>query len=100
MNPVICLRLAHPEQAPMEHLNGMLLEGDQNEQQTICCCRQGAVLRGRISSRLPAPSMKGPFGHVWQERRLKGGNQRLKLVHSQAGQISHVGGVSWNVVIP
>jgi len=99
MNPVIRLRLAHPEQAPMERLNRMLLEVDQNEQQTICRCRQGAVLIGRVSSRLPAPSMQGPCGHVLQERCLKGGNQRLKLVHGQARQISHIGGVGWDVAI-
>ena len=87
MHPVIRLRLAHPEQAPMERLNGILLEGDQNAQQTICRGRQRAVRRGRVSSRLPAPSLKGPCGHVLQERRLKGGNQRCKLVHGQARQI-------------
>jgi hypothetical protein len=100
MHPVIRLRLAHPEQAPMERLNSMLLEVDQHEQQPIFRCQEGAVLRGRVSSRPPAPSMKGPCGPVWQERRLKGGNQRLKLVHGQARQISHVSGVGWNVAIP
>ena len=99
MNPVIRLRLAHPEQAPMERLQGMLLEVDQNEQQTVCRCRQGTVLIGRVASRLPEPSMKSPCGHVLQERRLKGGNQGLKLVYGQARQISHLGGVSWNVAI-
>ena len=100
MHPVVRLRLAHPEQTPMERLQGMLLEVDQNEQQTICRCRQGAVLIGRVSARLPAPAMKGPCGHVLQERRLKGGNQRCKLVHGQARQISHVGGVGGKVAIP
>jgi hypothetical protein len=32
------------------------------------------MLIGRISSRLPARSMQGPFGHVAQERRRKRGN--------------------------
>ncbi len=50
MNPVIRLRLAHPEQAPMERLNCILFEIDQNEQKTICGCRQWAVLIGRVFS--------------------------------------------------
>lgn len=50
MNPVMRLRLAHPEQAPMERLNGMLFEIDQNEQKAICWCRQWAVLIGRGGS--------------------------------------------------
>ena len=99
MPPVMRLRLAHPEHAPMERLNRMLFDGDEKEQKTICRCREWAVLRGRISSRLPAPSMQGPCGHVWQERCLKGGNQRLKLVHGQARHISHVGGVGWDIAI-
>jgi hypothetical protein len=32
MNPLRRFGLAHAEQAPMQQVNGMLLEGDQNEQ--------------------------------------------------------------------
>jgi len=99
MNPLRCLGLAHAEQAPMEHLNGMLLEGDQHEQQPIFRCRQGTVLIGRVASRLPTPSMQGPFGHGAQKRRLKGEYQRRKLVHGQARQISQVGGMGWDIAI-
>jgi hypothetical protein len=82
MNPLRCLGLAHPEQAPMEQLRGILLEVDQNEQQAIFRSRQRAVLIGRIASRQPAPPMERPFGHVVQKRRLKGGYQRSKLIPS------------------
>jgi hypothetical protein len=88
MHPVIRLRLTHPEQASMEHLNRILLEIDENEQQTICWGRQGAVLIGRIFSRLSTWSKQRPFGHVSQERCLKRGKQRLKFVDGQARQIS------------
>jgi hypothetical protein len=50
MHPVIRLRLTHPEHAPMERLQCMLCEIDQNEQQTIGGCRQWAVLIGRVFS--------------------------------------------------
>ncbi len=68
MNPLRRFGLAHAEQAPMQQMNGILLEVDQNEQQTIFRCGQGTVRIGRIASRLPAPSMQGPDGHVVQER--------------------------------
>jgi len=100
MNPWRGLGLAHPEQAPMEQWRRMLLEVDQHKQQSIFRSRQGTVLLGRVTSRLPAPSMARPYGHVPQERRLKGGYQRRKLVHGQARQISHVGGMGWKIAIP
>jgi len=86
MNPLRGLGLAYPEQAAKQQLRGMLLEVDQNEQQPILRGRQGTILLGRVASRQPAPPMSGPFGHIVQERRLKGGNQRAKLIHSQARQ--------------
>lgn len=87
MNPLRGLGLAHAEQAPMQQVRGMLLEADQDEQQPILRRGQRAVLIGRVASHLPAPPMQRPVGHVAQERRLKGGYQRRKLLHSQACQI-------------
>ncbi len=63
MHPLRRLGLAHAEQAPMEHVSGMLLEVDEHEQPPILRCRQGTVLIGRVASRLPALSMQGPCGH-------------------------------------
>jgi hypothetical protein len=71
----------------MEQVNGILLKVDENEQQTIFRCWQGTVRIGRVASQLPAPSMQSPFGHVVQERRLKGRHQGGKLVHGQTRQI-------------
>jgi hypothetical protein len=73
MNPLRRLGLAHPEQAPMQQLCGVLLEVDQDEQQAIFRCWQGTVLIGGVASRLPTSSMQGPRGHIVQEGRLKGG---------------------------
>ena len=52
----------------------MLCEVDQHEQQPIFGGRQGRVLIGGVASRLSAPSMERPFGHVPQERRFEGGH--------------------------
>jgi hypothetical protein len=49
---------------------------------------------------LPLPPVPGPVGHVVQERCLTWGDQRCKLVHGQARQISHVGGMGWEIAIP
>jgi hypothetical protein len=99
MTSVGCLGLAHPEPAPMEQWRRRLLEVDQHDQQPIFWGRPGTVLRGRVTSRLPAPAMARPCGHVTQECRLKGGPQRRKLVHGQARQIYHGGAMGWKIAI-
>ena len=60
MNPLCRFGLTHAEQAAMEQVDGILLEVDQNEQQTIFWCWQGTVRIGRVASQLPAPSMQSP----------------------------------------
>ena len=100
MNPWRRLGLAHPESASMEPWRGMLLEREQNEQQSIFRGGQGTVLIGRLASRLPPPSMERPFGHVPQERCLKGGHQRRKLVHGHARQIQDVGRMGGKIARP
>jgi hypothetical protein len=99
MHPWRRLGLAQAEQAPMQQMHGMLLAGDQNEQQTSFRCWQGTVPIGRIASRLPAPSMEGPGGHRVQERCLTGRHQGRKLVHGHARQISDLGGMGWNIAV-
>src|SRR5919198_5998395 len=100
MNPWCRLRLAHVEQAPMQQLRRILLAVDQDEQQAIFRGWQRTVLKGGVASCLPPPPVPGPIGHVAQERGLKVGYQRCKLVHGQARQISHVGGMGWKIAIP
>jgi len=87
MKPLRRLGLAHAEQAPMQQLRGVLFEVDQDEQQAIFRGWQRTVLIGGVASCLPQPPVQGPVGHVGQERCLKGGYQRGKLVHGQARQI-------------
>jgi hypothetical protein len=100
MNPRRGLGLAPAEHASMEQLGGILLEVDQHEQQPIFRGWQGTVLLGGVASRLPTPPMQGPFGHVAQERRLKGGYQHRKLIHGQARQIQHLRAMGREIVIP
>src|SRR5438067_649713 len=99
MNPRRRLGRAHAEQAPMPQVRGMRLEADQEEQQPILRRGPRAVLIGRVASHLPAPPRPGPVGHVAQERRLKGGYQRRKLLPSQACQISPVSRMGWEIAI-
>ena len=99
MNPLGRFGLAHAEQASMEQMNGMLLEVDQNKQETIFRCREQAVGRGRRASRLAAPSMQRPYGHVVQERGLTGRHQGRKLGHGQARQISSLGSMGGNITV-
>ena len=99
MHPLRRFGLAHAAQAPREQGDSIVLELDQHAQQTIFRCWQGTVRIGRVASRLPAPAMQGPFGHVAQERRLTGRHQGGKLVHGQARQISDLGGMGWDIAI-
>ena len=63
MNPLRRFGLAHAKQASVEQVRGMLLEVEQNKQETIFRSWQGTVRIGCIASCLPAPSMEGPGGH-------------------------------------
>jgi hypothetical protein len=72
MNPWRRLGLAYPEQAPVQHVCGMLLEVDQDKQQPVLRRQQRTVPTGRIASRLLATPVQGPVGHIVQERRPKG----------------------------
>ena len=44
MDPLIGFTLAHPEQAPLHHLEAVRLQVGQDEEQPIFRRRQGAVL--------------------------------------------------------
>jgi hypothetical protein len=90
MKPLMRFALAHPEQPPLHHLEGIGVQIDQDKQQSIRGGRQRTVLVGRVpTSRAPLP-VKAPVGHVGLERGLKGRDQLLKFVHSETGQIEHL----------
>ena len=97
MHPWRRFGLAHAEQAPMQQVHRMLLEVDEHAQETIFRCWQGTVRIGWRASRLPTPSMQGPYGHGVQERCRKRRHQSRKLVHGQTRQIEDLGGMGWNI---
>jgi hypothetical protein len=90
MNPLMSFALAHPEQPPLHHLEGVGLQVDQEKQQPILGGRQWTVLVGRVPTGRARPPVEAPVGHMGLERRLTGGNQLLKLVHRETGQIEHL----------
>jgi hypothetical protein len=78
----------------------MLLEGDQHEPEPVCRGWQGTVLIRRRASRLTAPPVQGPVGHVPQEGVLKGGYQRRQLIPGQADPIQHLARMGREIAIP
>jgi hypothetical protein len=86
VNPLMGLALAPAEQPSLDDLERIGLHIDQEKPQPILRRRQRTILVGRVppgGARLP---LEAPVGHVALERRLKAGDQRLKLVHGETGQ--------------
>jgi hypothetical protein len=97
VNPLIGFALAHPEQASLDHLQGVGFDVGQNKKERIFGCRQGAVaLDGKLAGR-PGFAIEPPYGHMRLEGRLKGWDQLLKLVEGQAGQIQKLCGAVLHV---
>jgi len=90
MNPLIGFALHHPEQAPVHHLESIGFEVDQDEQEPIFRCREGAVfVDGKPASR-PRFPIHLPRRHTGLKRGLEGRDQLLKLVERQAGEIQEL----------
>ena len=90
MHPLIRFALAHAEQAPLYHLERIGFEVDEDEEQPVFRCRQGAVL---IDSKLaggPGFPIKAPHRHMRLKCRLEGWDQGLKLLERQACQIQEL----------
>jgi hypothetical protein len=90
MNPLMRFALAHPEQSPLHHLEGIGFQIDQDKQQPILGGRQRTVLVGRVPTSRATLPVKAPVGHMGLERGLKGRDQLLKFVHGETGQIEHL----------
>jgi hypothetical protein len=87
VNPSIGFALHHPEQAPLHDLERLRFQGDQDKQEPIFRCRQGAVLVDGKPARGPRLPIHAPRRHPGVERRLEGWDQLLKLVERQAREI-------------
>jgi hypothetical protein len=89
--------LAHPKQAPLHHLEGVGLQGGEQEKQAIFRRRQGAVLvDGKLAGGLEFP-IEASHRHMHVERRLKRRDQLLKLVERHAGQIQGFRGAGLHI---
>src|SRR4030095_9640229 len=92
VNPLIRFALAHTKQAPLHHLERIGFQGDQDEKQPICGCREWTVLVHHESASGPRFSIETPRGHVRPERGLEGWHQRLKFLQGQTREIEKLGG--------
>jgi hypothetical protein len=76
--------LAHAEYAPVPHLECRGFEGDQEEQESVFRCQEGAVLVHGKPAGGPRFPIHPPCRHPGVERGLEGRDQLLKLVERQA----------------
>jgi len=72
VNPSIGFALDHPEHASLHDLEGRRFQGDQDKQEPIFRCRQGAVLVHGKPARGPRLPIHPPRRHPGVERRLEG----------------------------
>ena len=91
---MIGFALPHAKQAPLDDLEGVGLDVGKNKQEPILGGRQGAVFIDGKPARGPGFPIEAPRRHMGVERRLKGGNELVKLVEGQAGHWFNVMGIA------
>jgi hypothetical protein len=90
VDPLIGFALAHAEQAPLDDLEAVRLQGREQEEQPVFWRRQGAVVvHGKLAGG-PGFPIEAPCRHVGLERCLKGWNELVKLVEGQAREIQQL----------
>ncbi len=92
--------LAHPEQPPLHHLEGVRLQVDQDKQQPIRRRGQRTALLGRVPAGGTRPPIEAPFGHMRLERGFKRRDQLPKLLNGKTGSIEHLCGAGLDVGKP
>ena len=100
MDPLIGLALAHPEQASLDHLEGVGLQIREQEEQPIFRRRQRAGLIDGKPAGGPGRAIEAPLRHVRLKCRLEGRDQDLKLLNGQAGEIQELRGAQPHVSEP
>jgi hypothetical protein len=88
VNLLIRFALNHLEQAPLHDLERRRFQGDQDEQEPIFWCREGAVILDGTPTSGPWFPIHLPRRHMGLECLLEGRDQLLKLVESYAGEIA------------
>ena len=90
MDPLIGFALAHAEQAPLDHLNGVGLQvGEQEEQPIFRRWQRAGPVHGEPAGGSGFP-IEAPRRHMGLERGLEGRDQLLKLLQGQAGEIEEL----------
>jgi hypothetical protein len=92
MKPLMRFALPHAEQASLDDLERIRFQVGQNKQEPVFGCPQGAVLidgKSACGARFP---IEAPRRHPGVERCLKGWDEDLKLLDSQAGEIQELCG--------
>jgi hypothetical protein len=92
--------LPHAEQASLDHLEAVGLQGGQEEEQSIFRGRQGTVFLDGTLARGPGSSIEPPRRHMRLKRRLKRRNQLLGLVQGHPGQIQELCGAGLHISAP
>jgi|GEM_PF-5886992 len=100
MNPLIGFALAHAEQASLDHLERISFQVDEDEEQPIFRCREGAVLVHGEPARSPGLPIEAPRRHMRLECRLERRDQLLKLVEGQTGEIQELRGAGLQIGEP
>lgn len=97
MYPDVSFALGQSEGAPVQGLQGIVLQISQDEEQPILRGGQRAVLVGGVTSLGSWQSVQPPFRHMGLELLLEGLNQRPKLFHYQARHIKNHKGFGFDV---
>jgi hypothetical protein len=97
---LIRFALAHAKQAPLQHLEGIGFQVDQNGEQPIFGCWERTVLVHHEPASGPRFAIESPRGHVRLERRLEGRDQRLKFLQGQTREIQKLCGAGLHIGKP
>src|SRR3954467_10615653 len=92
--------LAHAEQPPLDHLDGVGLQvGEQEEQPIFRRCQRAGPVHGEPTGG-PRFPIEAPRRHMVLERGLEGRHQNLKLLQGQTGEIEELRRASLHVSEP
>jgi hypothetical protein len=82
--------LDHAAEAPVHHLECVGFEGDQDEQEPVFWCWEGAIFVDGKPARGPRFPIHSPYRHTGLKRGLEGRDELLKLIERQAGEIQEL----------
>jgi hypothetical protein len=100
VNSLIRCALAHTKQTPLHHLERIGVEINEDEEQPIFRCRQGAVfIDGKLAGG-PGFPIEAPHGHMRLERGLEGRDQSRKFLKGQTGEIQELCGAGLHIDEP